>query len=144
MRGQEHRRRASRVANEPATKKPPRPSSVARTDPSPLPLFERTRFLVLFSLQEKWIVVGVNSDDGNVSVIYGDMYADETFARTTKNRLEMEEKTLASSLRVWKKVECSFTRFERRRAAPSFGGEESRKEREEVGMEWFFQAITLR
>jgi len=62
-------------------------------------------------------------------VIYGDIYADETFARTTKNRLEMEEKTLASSLRVWKKVECSFTRFERRRAAPSFGGEESRKER---------------
>ena len=36
---------------------------------------------------------------------------------------------MASSLRVWKKVECSFTRFERRRAAPSFGGEESRKER---------------
>ena len=62
-------------------------------------------------------------------MIYGDIYADETFARTTKNRLEMEEKTLASSLRVWKKVECSFTRFERRRAAPSFGGEESRKER---------------
>jgi len=77
-------------------------------------------------------------------VIYGDIYADETFARTTKNRLEMEEKTLASSLRVWKRVECSFTRFERRQAAPSFGGEESRKEREEVGMEWFFQAITLR
>jgi|TARA_B100000401_G_scaffold380076_1_gene281625 hypothetical protein len=72
------------------------------------------------------------------------MYADETFGQTTKNRLEMEEKMLASSLRVWKKVECSFTRFERRRAAPSFGGEESRKEREEVGMEWFFQAITLR
>ena len=60
MRGQEHRRRASREANEPATKKPPRPSSVARTDPSPLPLFERARFLVLFSLQEKWILVGVN------------------------------------------------------------------------------------